>query len=58
MGSMILFTGCRTKDSDLYVKEKTEMVKTGVLNYNFVALSRDPVISRVISNHYHIIISL
>ena len=42
MGPMILFTGCRTKDSDLYLKEKREMVRTGVLNHNFLALSRDP----------------
>ena len=47
MGPMLLFTGCRTRDSDLYAQEKLEMVKTGVLDVSFLALSRDPVIPKV-----------
>ena len=47
MGPMLLFTGYRTRDSDLYADEKFEMVKTGVLDGAFLALSRDPIVPRV-----------
>ena len=48
MGPMLLFTGYRSPECDLYVKEKANMVDLGVLDYAFLALSRDPVIPRVI----------
>ena len=47
MGPMFLFTGCRTRETDLYSKEKLEMVQSGVLDGAFLALSRDPVIPKV-----------
>jgi hypothetical protein len=47
MGPMLLFTGYRSRECDLYVKEKANMVNLGVLDFAFLALSRDPVIPRV-----------
>jgi len=40
MGPMILFTGYRTPDCDLYTEEKQSMVNAGVLDCTFLALSR------------------
>ncbi|KAJ8975786.1 hypothetical protein NQ317_005168 [Molorchus minor] len=42
LGKMWLFFGCRTKDMDLYKDEKAEMLKDGVLDRVFLALSREP----------------
>lgn len=40
-GGIWLFFGCRTRSLDLYKTEKSEMVKNGVLERTFLALSRD-----------------
>jgi len=42
MGPMILFTGYRTLDRDLHAAEKADMVRAGVLDQTFLALSRHP----------------
>ncbi|KAJ8968172.1 hypothetical protein NQ314_002429, partial [Rhamnusium bicolor] len=42
LGKMWLFFGCRTKDMDLYKEEKAEMIRVGVLDRVFLALSREP----------------
>lgn len=42
LGKMWLFFGCQTRDMNLYEEEKAEMVKVGVLDRVFLALSRDP----------------
>lgn len=48
IGRMWLFFGCRTKDMDLYKEEKALMLKTGVLERVFLALSREPNIPKVL----------
>jgi len=57
IGPMLLFTGYRSHECDLYVKEKANMVNLGVLDFAFLALSRDPVIPRVISLITFLIVS-
>lgn len=47
LGKMWLFFGCQTRDMNLYEEEKAEMVKVGVLDRVFLALSRDPNIPKV-----------
>ncbi|XP_045033891.1 nitric oxide synthase-like protein [Daphnia magna] len=42
MGPMLLFTGYRSPDCDLFVEEKSAMVASGILDYAFLALSRHP----------------
>lgn len=42
MGPMILFTGYRTPDHDLHALEKASLVKAGILDKAFLALSRYP----------------
>ncbi|CAG9822005.1 unnamed protein product [Phaedon cochleariae] len=42
LGKMWLFFGCRTDDMDLYKEEKASMLKLGVLDKVFLALSRAP----------------
>lgn len=49
-GKMWLFFGCRTKDVDLYTEEKDEMLKMGVIDRVFLALSREPNIPKVLGN--------
>lgn len=46
-GRVWLFFGCRQKNLDLYQKEKEEMVKAGVLDKIFLALSREPGLKKV-----------
>ncbi|XP_043519270.1 nitric oxide synthase, salivary gland isoform X1 [Frieseomelitta varia] len=41
-GKVWLFFGCRQRNLDLYRQEKEEMVKAGVLDKVFLALSREP----------------
>ncbi|XP_043579281.1 nitric oxide synthase, salivary gland [Bombus pyrosoma] len=41
-GNVWLFFGCRQRSLDLYRQEKEEMVKVGVLDKVFLALSREP----------------
>ncbi|KAB0794374.1 hypothetical protein PPYR_11213 [Photinus pyralis] len=41
-GKMWLFFGCRQRGLDLYREEKADMVKCGVLDRVFLALSREP----------------
>ncbi|XP_015431485.1 PREDICTED: nitric oxide synthase, salivary gland [Dufourea novaeangliae] len=41
-GKVWLFFGCRQKNLDLYRQEKEEMIKAGVLDKVFLALSREP----------------
>ena len=47
MGPMILFTGYRTPDCDLYTEEKQCMVNAGVLDCTFLALSRHKSVPKV-----------
>lgn len=42
-----LFFGCRRRNLDLYKEEKEEMLKAGVLDRNFLALSREPNLPKV-----------
>jgi nitric-oxide synthase len=42
-----LFFGCRTKSLDLYADDKEEMLKSGILNRVFLALSRERNIPKV-----------
>lgn len=49
MGPMLLFTGYRSPDCDLFVKEKSAMVASGILDYAFLALSRHPPVPKVSS---------
>ena len=51
MGPMILFTGYRTLDRDLHAAEKADMVRAGVLDQTFLALSRHPPTPKVIKIH-------
>lgn len=46
-GSNVPLYRCRAHETDLYSKEKLEMVQSGVLDGAFLALSRDPVIPKV-----------
>ncbi|XP_075220584.1 nitric oxide synthase isoform X1 [Lycorma delicatula] len=46
VGKMTLFFGCRLRSLDLYQEEKAEMLKEGVLNQAFLALSREPKLSK------------
>lgn len=48
LGKIWLFFGCRTADMDLYKEEKSQMLKCGVLDRVFLALSRDPHTPKVI----------
>lgn len=47
MGPMLLFTGYRSPDCDLFVEEKSAMVASGILDYAFLALSRHPTVPKV-----------
>ncbi len=47
MGPMVLFSGCRAADSDLHAKEKAAVLKEGILDREFLALSRSPPIPKV-----------
>lgn len=47
MGPMLLFTGYRSPDCDLFVEEKSAMVASGILDYAFLALSRHPPVRKV-----------
>ena len=40
MGPMILFTGYRTPNHDLHTQEKASAVKAGIIDQDFLALSR------------------
>ncbi|XP_063930433.1 nitric oxide synthase, salivary gland isoform X2 [Zophobas morio] len=42
VGKIWLFFGCRTRELDLYKEEKNEMLKKGVVDKVFLALSREP----------------
>lgn len=46
-GKMWLLFGCREKAMDLYQEEKAEMVKRGVLEKTFLALSRELSVPKV-----------
>lgn len=46
IGKIWLFFGCRTKEMDLYKKEKEKMLKDNVLSKVFLALSREPDIKK------------
>lgn len=46
IGKMTLFFGCRLQCLDLYEDEKAEMVREGVLDQVFLALSREPKIRK------------
>lgn len=47
---MWLFFGCRTKDMDLYKEEKAEMLKLGIFDKVFLALSREKDTPKVRTN--------
>ena len=47
VGPMWLFFGCRQRALDLYKDEKAAMLKDGVLDQVFLALSREPTIPKV-----------
>lgn len=47
MGRTMLFFGCQYKSMDLYKTDKMEMIKEGVLNKTYLALSREPSIPKV-----------
>lgn len=47
MGPMLLFTGYRSPDCDLFVEEKSAMVTSGILDYAFLALSRHSSVPKV-----------
>jgi nitric-oxide synthase len=44
---MWLFFGCRQRALDLYREEKAAMLKEGVLDKVYLALSREPTIPKV-----------
>jgi hypothetical protein len=46
-GKMWLFFGCRQRALDLYREEKATMLKEGVLDKVYLALSREPTIPKV-----------
>ena len=46
-GKMWLFFGCRQRALDLYREEKAAMLKEGVLDKVYLALSREPTIPKV-----------
>ncbi|XP_022185085.2 nitric oxide synthase, salivary gland [Nilaparvata lugens] len=46
IGKMTLFFGCRLQCLDLYEDEKADMVREGVLDQVFLALSREPKIRK------------
>ena len=46
-GKIWLFFGCRQKELDLYRDEKLQMLKLGVLDRIFLALSRKKKIKKV-----------
>lgn len=48
---MLLFTGYRSPDCDLFVEEKSTMVASGILDYAFLALSRHPPVRKVYCLH-------
>jgi len=50
MGRTMLFFGCQYKSMDLYKADKMEMIKEGVLDKTYLALSREPSIPKVGSN--------
>lgn len=47
VGKIWLFFGCRTRELDLYKEEKNEMLKKGVVDKVFLALSREPNVPKV-----------
>lgn len=47
-GKVWLFFGCRQRNLDLYRQEKEEMIKAGVLDKVFLALSREPGLKKVL----------
>lgn len=47
VGKIWLFFGCRKKELDLYREQKQEMLRRGVLNRVFLALSREPDVKKV-----------
>lgn len=47
LGKMWLFFGCRTTDMDLYKDEKAEMLKLGIFDKVFLALSREKDVPKV-----------
>jgi nitric-oxide synthase len=54
---MWLFFGCRQRALDLYHEEKAAMLKEGVLDEVYLALSREPTIPKVTevaNNRVHI----
>lgn len=53
-----MFFGCQTRDMNLYEEEKADMVKAGVLDRVFLALSREPNIPKVSGSHSNLSISL
>jgi len=50
MGRTMLFFGCQFKSMDLYKADKMGMIKEGVLDKTYLALSREPSIPKVSSN--------
>ncbi|XP_043272207.1 nitric oxide synthase, salivary gland [Venturia canescens] len=50
-GKIWLFFGCRQRNLDLYRQEKKEMLETGVLDKVFLALSREPGITKTYVQH-------
>ena len=53
MGPMLLFTGYRSPDCDLFVEEKSAMVAKGILDYAFLALSRHSAVPKVLKFPLH-----
>lgn len=54
IGKMWLFFGCRQRELDLYKEEKSLMLKSGVLDRVFLALSREQDIPKVFSFHFFV----
>lgn len=50
LGKCWLFFGCRQRELDLYQDEKEQLVKDGIMDRNFLALSREPGIPKVVQN--------
>jgi len=50
MGRTMLFFGCQYKSMDLYKADKMEMIKEGVLDKTYLALSREQSITKVSCN--------
>lgn len=45
-----LFFGCRTRNLDLYYEEKESLLKQGILDKTFLALSRENNVPKVKNN--------